>query len=150
MLLNIKHKIMENNKPFNFQVKGIEILETGLHTPKTPLDDSTNFGFDLQVEQSFNLENELGIITCAINILNNESKEKYGHFKASCLYYIEDLENFIDKKNNTANFPENIVIMFNSISISTIRGVMYGAFRGTYLNGAILPVVDPNGITEKK
>jgi hypothetical protein len=140
---------MKKEKPFNFQVKGIEILETSLNTPKTTLDDSTNFGFDLQVEQSFNLEKKLAIITCYINILNNNSKEKYGHFKASCLYYIEDLEHFINTEYNTANIPENISVMLNSISISTIRGVMYGAFRGTYLNGAILPVVNPSEITQK-
>jgi hypothetical protein len=140
---------METEKQFNFQVKGIEILETSLNTPKTSIDDTTTFGFDLQVEQSFNVENKLGIITCAINIRNNETQEKYGHFKASCLYYIEDIESFIDKKNNTANFPESIIIMLNSISISTVRGVMYGAFRGTYLNGAILPVVNPSGLKQQ-
>jgi hypothetical protein len=141
---------MKENKPFNFQVKGIEILETGLNTPKTSIDDNTTFGFDLQVEQSFNTDNELGIVTCSVIILNNDTREKYGHFKASCLYYIEDLVSFIDKENNTVIFPDNIVVMLNSVSISTIRGVMYGFFRGTYLNGAILPMVNPAGLNQRK
>lgn len=141
---------MSQEKPFNFQFKGIEILETSLNTPKTALTESTSFSFELQVEQSVNLKNKLIIITCLIKIKNAESKEDYGHFKASCLYDIENLESHIDKKNNKANFPSEITIMLNSISISTIRGIMYGTFKGTYLNGVILPIVDPAGLQSKK
>jgi formate-dependent nitrite reductase membrane component NrfD len=28
------------------------------------------------------------------------------------------------------------------ISVSTLRGLMYGAFKGTFLNNALLPLVD--------
>ncbi len=135
---------METEKQFNFQIKGIEILETSIVAPKNRIDNNTVFGFDLQLNQSFNLERELVIVTCVINVLDNDTKDKLGHIKASCLYYVEKLEKYIDKEQSTTTLPEGVTVMLNSISISTVRGVMYGVFRGTFLNGAILPVVNPS------
>ena len=119
---------MDENNIMTFQVKGIEILETNLSSPENPINDDTVFGFNLQSNQSFNLDNELVIV--------------------SCLYYLKDLKSYANEENNSISLPEGMVVTLNSISISTVRGVMYGVFRGTFLDGAILPVVDPTG--EKK
>ncbi|WP_417872494.1 hypothetical protein [Xanthomarina gelatinilytica] len=134
---------MSEVRPFNFQIKGIEILETSIVAPKNKIDGNTVFGFDLQLQHSFNLERELVIVNCKVDVLNNETKDKLGHISASCLYYVEDIKQYFDEDTNVPNLPEGVIVMLNSISISTIRGVMYGIFRGTFLNGAILPVVDP-------
>lgn len=141
---------MENDKQFNFQIKGVEILETSIIAPKNHIDSNTIFGFDLKLKQSFDLERELVIVTCEINVFDNDSKAKLGHIKASCLYYVEKLQKYIDKELDTNTLPEGAVVTLNSISISTVRGVMYGVFRGTFLNGAILPVVNPSLPVEEK
>ncbi len=133
---------MSEEKQFNFQVKGIEILDTSIVRPKNKIDGNTVFGFDLQLQHSFNLEKKLVIVTSNIIVLDNDSKDKLGHVNASCLYYVENLKEYMDKEN-APNLPQDVITMLNSISISTIRGVMYGIFRGTFLNGAILPVVNP-------
>jgi len=135
---------MSEEKQFNFQIKGIEILDTSIVRPKNRIDGNTIFGFELQAQHSFNLERELVIVTCNVEVLDNNSKDKLGHVNASCLYYVEDFEQYFDKEKNTSNLPQGVITMLNSISISTIRGVMYGIFRGTFLNGAILPIVNPN------
>ena len=53
---------MEAVKQFNFQIKGIEILETSIIEPKNRIDTNTVFGFDLQrkiyLQQIYHLENE--------------------------------------------------------------------------------------------
>lgn len=135
---------MSEEKQFNFQVKGIEILDTSIIRPKNRIDGNTVFGFALQAQHSFNLEKELVIVTCNIEVLDNNSKDKLGHVNASCLYYVNNFEQYFDKEKKSPNLPEGVITMLNSISISTIRGVMYGIFRGTFLNGAILPVINPN------
>ena len=135
---------MSEEKQFNFQIKGIEILDSSIIRPKSKIDGNTVFGFDLQAQHSFNLERELVIVTCNISVLDNNSKDKLGHVNVSCLYYVENFEQYFDKKTNAPNLPQGVITMLNSISISTIRGVMYGIFRGTFLNGAILPVVNPD------
>ena len=135
---------MSEEKLFNFQIKGIEILDSSIVRPKSKIDGNTVFGFDLQAQHSFNLEKELVIVTCNISVLDNNSKDKLGHVNVSCLYYVENFEQYFEKKTNAPNLPQGVITMLNSISISTIRGVMYGIFRGTFLNGAILPVVNPD------
>jgi len=35
-----------------------------------------------------------------------------------------------------------LVTTLLGISASTLRGLMFGAFKGTFLQGAILPVID--------
>ena len=135
---------MSEEKQFNFQIKGIEILDTSIVRPKSRIDGNTVYGFELQAQHSFNLERELVIVTCNVEVLDNNSKDKLGHVNASCLYYVENFEQYFDKEKNTSNLPQDVITMLNSISISTIRGVMYGIFRGTFLNGAILPIVNPN------
>jgi len=135
---------MTEEKQFNFQIKGIEILDTSVVRPKNKVDGNTVFGFDLQLQHSFNLEKKLVIVTGNIVVLDNNSKDKLGHVNVSCLYYVENLDQYFENKTNTPNLPQGVITMLNSISISTIRGVMYGIFRGTFLNGAILPVVNPN------
>ncbi|MBJ2172922.1 hypothetical protein JBL43_01650 [Aureibaculum sp. A20] len=141
---------METEKQFNFQIKGIEIVENSIVAPKNRIDNNTVFGFDLQLNQSFNLDRELVIVTCVINVSDNDTKDKLGHIKASCLYSVEKLEKYIDKEKSTTTLPDDVTVMLNSISISTVRGVMYGMFRGTFLNGAILPVVNPSKPADKK
>ena len=84
------------------------------------------------------------IVTCNIEVLDNKSRDKLGQVNASCLYYVENFEQYFNKEKNALNLPQGVITMLNSISISTTRGVMYGVFRGTFLNGAILPVVNPN------
>lgn len=140
---------MAENKQFNFQIKGIEILETSIVEPKNRIDNNTVFDFDLQLKQSFNLERELVIVTCKITVSDHDTHDKLGHIKASCLYYVEKLNKYFDKKHNTIKLPEEVPVMLNSVSISTTRGVMYGVFRGTFLNGAILPVVNPSSPVEE-
>ncbi|WP_341199379.1 hypothetical protein [Croceibacter atlanticus] len=139
---------MDENNIMTFQVKGIEILETNLSSPENPINDDTVFGFNLQSNQSFNLDNELVIVTCEVDIFDTGYDQKLGHLKVSCLYYLKDLKSYANEENNSISLPEGMVVTLNSISISTVRGVMYGVFRGTFLDGAILPVVDPTG--EKK
>jgi hypothetical protein len=134
---------MSEVRPFNFQIKGIEILETSIITPKDKIDGNTVFAFNLQLQHSFNLEKELIIVNCKVDVLNNVTKDKLGHISVSCLYYVGEIKQYFNENTNVPNLPNGAIVMLNSISISTIRGVMYGIFRGTFLNGAILPVVDP-------
>lgn len=141
---------MSEENQFNFQIKGIEILDSSMISPKKKIDKNIIFGFDLQLQHSFNLQRELAIVTCKINIFDNDSKDKFGHINASCLYYVENLEQYIDKEKNNYNLPEGAVVMLNTVSISTVRGVMYGMFRGTFLNGAILPIVYPTSQIKKQ
>jgi len=63
-----------------------------------------------------------------------------------CLYHIENMQQYV---NDSGEFvlPESLITMFNSISISTGRGVLFTLFRGTFLHSVILPIVNPQQVT---
>ena len=42
------------------------------------------------------------------------------------------------------DIPENFIITINSVALSTTRGLMFSLFKGTFLQGAILPLLDPS------
>ena len=128
----------------SFKIKGIEILDSALFNSDFERKDDTLFLYDINIVQKLNLDKNLLIVVSSITILDKNTEKKLGHFKASCIYFIESLESFFDTLNKKLNLPSQLIITLNSISISTTRGLMFSFFRGTLLHDAVLPIIDPN------
>jgi hypothetical protein len=126
-----------------FQIKGIELLDLNVVYPKSPLNGEVIFKFNINVELKIDNDNNLVMVIILVDILNNETIDKYGSIKVNCVYGIENITSFINKETNKVDLPNQLVTALNSISISTVRGVMYNQFRGTFLHGALLPIIDP-------
>ena len=78
-----------------------------------------------------------------ISILYNTDMVKPGDLPKT----FDDLLN--PKWTGKITMPGALAEILNSISISTTRGVMYAAFRGTFLQHAILPIVDPRQLVQE-
>jgi hypothetical protein len=128
--------------PLSFQIKGIELLETCLIHPKFPIPEFIIFQFDIKLEHKFNIEKRIFSVFVSIEIFDEDHKNKFGSFSVSCNYEIENFNDFVDSRKNMA-LPDEFVITLNSISLSTARGMMFNQFRGTFLHGACLPIIDP-------
>lgn len=125
-----------------FQLVNIEILESEIKAPKEPLPNNVIFSFDIELEQRFNVEQELIYLICDITTFpHNQIDQKLGKLRSNCIFKVNDLSKYVTK-NQTIILPENIIITLNSVSISTTRGLMYSLFKGTFLHGAILPLLD--------
>lgn len=61
---------------------------------------------------------------------------------------LETLNDYYDKETNSVFLPEPLILTLNSISISTLRGIIYSEFRGTFLQNATLPIIDPKVYTK--
>jgi hypothetical protein len=67
-----------------------------------------------------------------------------GSFGAACSFEIENFEEiFIKTSVNAYNIPNDVMVTLISLSISTLRGIMFDQLRGTYLHNAFLPILDP-------
>ena len=66
--------------------------------------------------------------------------------KIACVYHVENLDQYVDQSGKL-ELPLQYITMFNSISISTCRGVLYTLFIGTPLHSVILPVINPQELT---
>ena len=126
-----------------FQIKGIELLDLNIIYPKTPLIGEVVFKFNINVEIKTINDNSLAMAIVSVDILDNKTGEKYGLIKVNCIYGVDNFMSFVDAETKKVDLPKQFVTALNSISLSTTRGIMYDQFRGTFLHGAILPILDP-------
>lgn len=140
---------MEQNKEISFQLKGMELLDVKLNHPQKPLPTQTTFHFDINLEHRINNENKLVIVVCTINVIHENKTTLLGSIKASCIFEVMNMSDFVTNKNQI-QFPEVILTTFNSVTISTVRGMMFSQFKGTFLHNAHLPVINPKSFTVNK
>ena len=59
-------------------------------------------------------------------------------------FVVDNLSDFIlTKEGNPAQMDVAIAVTLLSMAYSTARGIVYERTRGTFLDGALLPVIDP-------
>jgi len=134
-------KTQEQN--IEFQLQAIELLDINLIYPVAPLSNPTTFNFNINIEHKINSENSLIIVIALINIIHEDNVTILGSLKASCIFKIANFNDFFDSETKQVSFPESSITTLNSITISTTRGIMFAQFKGTFLNRAILPVINP-------
>ncbi len=135
----LAHK-MENK--FEFSIKGIEIVNSMI---KAPPEGGTalTFNFDMQFRTIPNAQENVMTVFSDVVIKDLESKVQVGQYSAVFHYSVIDLGKLlvkVDRKN--PDLPEPLLRTLLGISASTLRGLMFGAFKGTFLHNAILPVLD--------
>jgi len=140
---------MEKNKEISFQLKGMELLDVKLSRPEKPLPTKTTFHFNINVEHRINSENKLIVVICSIDVMHEDKITLLGSIKASCIFEVMNMGDFVVSENNI-QFPEAILTTFNSVTISTIRGMMFTQFKGTFLHNAFLPIINPQSFVVNK
>jgi preprotein translocase subunit SecB len=135
---------MKNESKVIIQIKGIELVDFTMNQLKQILPPQTTFHFNINLEQLINSESKLVIVVATVVILHEDKTTVMASIKASCVFEVANLDEFISEDSRQVVFPESAVITFNSMTISTVRGLMFSQFKGTYLHNAILPVIDPS------
>jgi len=132
----------------DFKLHGIELLEVCVTHPKQPDQDLKVAHFDINIEHRQNPATNLLTAIITIDLFNNQRVFKLGSITASCTFEIANIHEFKDKKSTRFLFPDTFLITINAITISTTRGIMFNQFKGTFLQNAILPIVDPRSYTK--
>lgn len=128
----------------NFKIDNIEINKI-LINPEPSLFDADKYEHRLDVEHLFNLEENIIMINVAATVFSRR-KELLAEVSINIFYVVENIKNFENKKEKKMEFPEDFSVALNSVSISTLRGIMFSQFRGTYLHNAFLPIVNPKSL----
>lgn len=141
-------KNSNNNNSLSFNLKKIELIEKSLKSRK--LEDNTVFKYDVLLYQHVDSINSIIIVNPRVTIkdTNNES-DVLAHFSVNFIFHVEDIKQFIDEKNESIKLPEMLIMTINSISISTLRGIIYSELRGTFLHHTILPIFDTKNLIHK-
>lgn len=139
---------MDIKQNISFKLKNIEIGESSLRRVNYILPNDVIYKFTINIDHLLNVEQNLIVIKPIVDVFIDESGEILANLSASLIFEIENLSNYVFEKE--VKLPSDIIIALNSISISTVRGIMFSAFKGTYLHNAILPVVDPKAFLPNK
>ncbi|MDD2200264.1 MAG: hypothetical protein PHE08_11115 [Bacteroidales bacterium] len=133
----------KTNIDISLQIIAIETLDFSLFPFDNKLMPLNTFHFNINLEQQFVLDKNLVFVIPKVDIMHENNETKLGTIKIKCIFNIKELSEFCDSKTKKVTLPEPVVSTLNSISISTCRGVMASQFKGTILNNAILPLIDP-------
>ncbi|WP_367769050.1 hypothetical protein AB3G33_10430 [Flavobacterium sp. WC2421] len=141
---------MEEQKNISFRLKNIELSQSSLSVVSDSITNDTIFKFNINIEHLVNLNENVIAIKPIVEIFIEENNNKtiLGGLSASLIFEFENLPSFVI--DNEVKLPTDIIIAINSISISTIRGIMFSTFKGTYLHNAFLPIIDPKSFNINK
>jgi len=140
-------KIKNSELKMEMRLSAIELLNQSLHLPAASDAPATNFNFNINIESKADAINKLVFVIVNVDIRNDDQSLILGSLSVSCIYEIVNFEELI--KTDTEGkytIPQPMIEILNSISISTVRGVMFSTFKGTFLHNAVLPIVDPKQI----
>jgi len=138
------------SKSLSFQLKAIDLLSIGLNPPSKPIGPEVTFAFNFDIEHRLNLENNIIVVICSIEILEESERISIGNLSTRFTYELKDLDDFIDGETKKVSFPDDFIFNLNTISLSTVRGIMYSNFKGTFLHNAYLPIIDTKGLKPNK
>ncbi len=130
-------------KEIAFKLKNIEILETQLRSPVSNQPKPSVYNFNITIEHRYNINLKAIIVVVNIQVLDDNKENTLGSVKTGCVFTLAEFDTFLNNEKTEVNLPEDLIILFNSVSISTSRGIMFAYFRGTHLHNAVLPVIDP-------
>lgn len=128
----------------DLQLLNIELLGLSINKLQKPLGEGHQLNYQISLEHKIDTTNKIVFVGTHVNIIDiKDDNKSYGTLDTSCNFRIENINDFQVKKTGLINLPDQVIVMLNSISISTTRGIMFSEFKGTYLHGAFLPIVDP-------
>lgn len=125
------------------RMKGVELLKTQINPPVAEF-SAKEFQFNITLETRFDVVQKIAFIITTADVKADSKPELLGIVSSACIFGIDNFDEVFKKiTDDKIDAPDEIMYILISISISTMRGVMFEQFRGTYLHGAVLPIIDP-------
>ena len=134
------------NKPLeiSFKINAIELISQSVSAAPTNEIDIDELNYNIGIEIQYDEVIGHIKITPTISVCSKDDTCEFGKLSIDCIYEIFDFKEAIkhDKVNGPI-LPMPFIHTLISIALSTSRGIMFSAFRGTFLQKSILPIVDP-------
>ena len=124
---------------YNIRLDGIQVVEKLLF--KANIVDTDQFHFDIKSQSLVDHDKKLIIIVIQVKIFKNQETNQVAQFVIALAYAIQEFDSIVKRDDNTHTIPLELENLLKSITLSTMRGIMFSELRGTHLNNAVLPVV---------
>lgn len=146
---------MDEKKAKEINIKLQSVLLSDFHVEKdidtkdlVPANYNYDFTINFNISKSeAKIETTLTVVICA----DKTQSKKIGKIVATGTYLLKELDEIL---NQQKGIPNDILTIFMGSLISTTRGMLLIKSKGTILEGAIIPLINPATFfkpsTEKK
>jgi hypothetical protein len=124
------------------QFVSIDILERSILVPENIKEAPANFNFNINVSININESDSFVIPKVSIVINEKEGGIQFGKIVVNNVIKVNNLNEFLINNGDKNSINQELINKLTETAISTTRGVMWDSFRGTFLHGAILPIID--------
>mgnify|MGYP000917504573 CR=1 FL=1 len=141
-----------NTSNITFALTAIEVSEYSFLTPEEPIQGEPKFFLEIFMAQRFSLQDKIVVNNCTVIIFLDEKKDKQlCKLTTKILFQVENLSDFIiTSTDGKMKLKNECVFPLNSVTISTVRGILFMKNAGTYLNGTIIPIMDVTKMQPKQ
>lgn len=130
----------ENN--INIRLHGIELISFGF-IPR-PLEgfEGKNYNFKYNIDNSVDYQRKLIVSMVKVDVSEAGKELTLATIIVGCGVEVKNFDEVIKTTSgNLPDVPDNLDLVVRTVAISTTRGIMFAEFKGTYLHGAMLPIV---------
>ncbi len=128
---------------YKIRFVAVQIISKSLSLPISGFNLNTEFNFESLSDIKVDKDQKFALSTTDVFIKEKISNEQVASFKTLCVFEFPDFEEVFTKiSDNQYDIPEELEILLKSTGLSTSRGIIFSELRGTYLHGAIMPLID--------
>jgi len=127
---------------YSFSLKRIQLLEKSLGI-MTRRENDDSFDFDISMKITIDQPKQLSIHMFAVKVKNKTDNRQWASLSIVCIFEIYKFDQVFKTDPTSTGLPQGLLNLLNTVVLGTMRGVMFSEFRGTALDNAILPVLDP-------
>lgn len=127
---------------YAIRFSAIELMSKSIIEPPTDLAREESFGFNFLINVKGSPEQKNALVLVDIAIIWLKENKEVARFKVLCIFDIPDFDTIFTKLDNKYIIPVDLEIIIKSAALSTTRGMIASEISGTYLRGAVLPLID--------
>ncbi len=136
---------------FNIRFVSIELVSKSILEPPPDLQEKESFIFNFLVDLKVVPEHKTAAAIASTSILLQKDNKELANFKIYCVFEFPDFDTIFTKmEDNKYDTPVELEIILKSTGLSTIRGIIASEVKGTYLQGAVLPLIDMNALVRNQ
>lgn len=139
-----KQNTEDSQSSYSFVLKRIDLIEKSLNVYyKKEKKIEYDYQISLRIAPSPEENQSLHLMSVTIIPKGNE-KDILATVTLAFTFTIFDLQSIAKVNEDGIALPDNLLNLLNAVVIGTMRGVLYSELRGTPVEDAILPVLDPS------
>lgn len=129
-----------------YRIGGVDMISCHLAEPTPQFAPDQKMNFNLQLRHQV-MEKESAIaVICTIRTASEGTQQELATFTGRMTFAVDGLASITKQQaDGQIALPKDVINSLNGITISTMRGMMWSTFKGTYLHRAVLPIVNPEG-----